>query len=71
MMDAASKPLAINQFQLILDAAPPCAALGPKVKEEKSAISCCQCGHQQVNHRDAQPLSSGPNASAVCSQCRV
>lgn len=30
-----------------------------------------KCGHQQVNHRDAQPLSSGPRASTVSSLCCV
>lgn len=40
-MDAAVTPQAINQLMLILNAAPPCAVLWPRVKEEKSAISCC------------------------------
>ncbi len=69
MMDEAIKPQAINQHQLNMDAAPLRAVFRPKVREEKSAVSCCQCGHQQVNHRGPQPLSCGPRASMVCLQC--
>lgn len=41
LMEAAVKPQAINQLQLILNAAHRVLYSWPRVKEEKSAISCC------------------------------
>lgn len=68
-MDAAVESQAINQLQLILNADLLCAVCSLAQGEggKVSYFLLSKCGHQQVNHRDAWPLSSGSRASTVSS----
>lgn len=73
LMDAVVKPQAINQLQLILNAAHSVLHSWPKVKQEKSATSCCLgVGISNVNHRNVQPLTLSPRGpSTISPQCCV
>lgn len=73
LTDAAVKPQAINQIQLILIAARHAPCSGSRWRREKSAISrCLSVGTERVNHRDAHsPISSEPGASSLSSRSVV
>lgn len=68
VMDAAAKPQAINQLLLILDAAR--RVLWPRVKEEKSAISCC-LSVPTSKLITQMHISLRPRALSAFSQCSV